>query len=99
MTGVHKICRVRKGSGAISLPKWTEVLVVLYNTPEAHRYCGRLYRKTGITARHLRNLMADMEDMQFVRRREGTKIRYIALTKTGTRLAQLFLEIYPTLKR
>lgn len=86
-------------SSAISLPKWTEVLVAIYNTPEPHRYCGRLYRKTGVTARHLRSLIAHMEDMEFVRRQDGTKIRYIALTETGERLAQLFLEIYPTLKR
>ena len=84
---------------AIFLPKWTELVVAIYNTPEAHRYCGRLYRKTGMTVRHIRNLIGDLEDMNIIERQEMGKIKYISLTETGERLAELFLRIYPEMKR
>ena len=78
----------------IYLPKWTDVLVSLYNLPKEHRYCGRLYRKTGITIRHLRELIAHLESRDLVCRCETGKIKYIALTESGTRIAELFLQIY-----
>ena len=84
---------------AIFLPKWTELVVILYNTPPEHRYCGKLHRRTGMTLRHIRNLMSDLEDMKIIERREEGKIKYITLTEAGERLAELFLEVYPTLKR
>ena len=83
----------------IYLPKWTELLVALFNAPPEQRYCGRLARSTGMTTRHLRNLVAQLERMDIVKRRNGSKIRYITLTKTGGRLAELLIEIFPTLKR
>ena len=84
---------------AIFLPKWTELVVILYNTPPEQRYCEKLHRRTGITIRHLRNLMSDLEDMEIIERREEGKIKYISLTDRGERIAELFLEIYPALKR
>lgn len=83
----------------IYLPKWTELVIALYNTKPKHRYCERLYRKTGMTTRHLRNLVTDLEEMDIVRREQGRKIKYISLTDTGEQLAQLLCQIYPTLKR
>ena len=83
----------------ISLPKWTELVMVLHNAPPEQRYCEKLHRRTGMTIRHLRNLMTDLEDMKIIERKEEGKIKYISLTETGKRLAELFLEIYPALKR
>ena len=83
----------------IYLPKWTRVMVALYNTPDEHCYCGRLHRNVGMTTRHLRSLIANLEDLNFVERTDTRKIRYITLTDTGERLAELLLQIYPTLKR
>lgn len=73
--------------------------MMLYNTPLKQRYCEKLHRKTGITIRHLRNLITDLKDMKIIERREDGKIKYISLTDRGARLAELFLEIYPALKR
>jgi len=84
---------------AIFLPKWTELVVILYNTPPEQRYCGKLHRRTGMTIRHIRNLMSDLEDMKIIQRREEGKIKYITLTEAGEHLAELFLEVYPALKR
>ena len=84
---------------AIFLPKWTELVVILHTTPPEQRYCGKLHRRTGMTIRHIRNLMSDLEDMKIIQRREEGKIKYITLTDTGERLAELFLEVYPALKR
>lgn len=83
----------------VFLPKWTEVLIVLYNTPPEQRYCGKLHRKTGMTVRHLRSLIADLEDMKILTRECRRKIKYITLTDTGEHLADLLLQIYPELKR
>ena len=79
----------------IFLPKWTELLIALYHTPAEHCYCGRLHREVGMTTRHLRNLITQLETKNIVTRQNGGKIKYITLTETGTRLAKLFLEIYP----
>ena len=86
-------------SKKIYLPKWTELLVALYNTPEEQRYCEKLHRKIGITIRHLRSLIADLEQMNILTRQGNNKIKYIQLTETGAQLAESFLEIYPTLKQ
>jgi DNA-binding MarR family transcriptional regulator len=83
----------------IYLPKWTELVVALYNAPAEHRYCGKLYRKTGMTTRHVRNLISQLERMHIVKRQHGRKVKYIHLTTTGERLAELLIEIFPTLKR
>jgi predicted transcriptional regulator len=83
----------------ISLPKWTEVVVALHNVPAEQCYCGKLFRKTGITMRHLRSLIAQLEKMNIVKRHHGSKVKYIQLTKRGEELAGLLMEIFPTLKR
>ena len=86
-----------KMSKKIFLPKWTELLIVLYNTPEEQRYCGRRHRKTGMTTRHLRSIITDLEKMNIIARQARSKIKYIQLTETGARLAELFIEVKPTL--
>ena len=84
---------------AIFLPKWTELIVILYNTPPEQRYCGKLHRRTGMTIRHLRSLVKSLERMGIVARAGEGKIKYIQLTDSGVSLAEALLEIYPTLKR
>jgi predicted transcriptional regulator len=86
-------------SRTISLPKWTELIVALANTPPEQCYCERLCRKSGMTRRHLRNLIADLQEMNLLRREEGGKIKYLSLTDSGQQLAELLQQIYPTLKR
>ena len=84
---------------AIFLPKWTELLVAVYNSPPEQCYCGRLNKATGMTIRHIRNLIADLEEMGMVTKCGDGKIRYIELTETGRQLAEEFLKISPQLKR
>jgi hypothetical protein len=68
---------------AVYFPKWVELLIALYNTPAEQRYCGCLKRKTGITLRHLRTIVADLADMHFVvmHQNGNNKIKYIDLTE------------------
>jgi hypothetical protein len=63
----------------IYLPKWTELLVALYNIPEEQRYCGRLHKRTGITIRHIRDLVNNLERMGIVTKEGKGKIKYIRL--------------------
>ena len=84
-------------SKRIFLPKFAEVLIALLNTEASHRYCERLHRKTGMTVRHLRSLIADLEQMNLITRETRRKIKYIDLTETGQSLAESLLKIYPTL--
>jgi len=86
-------------SNKIFLPKWSKVLVGLYNTPEQYRYSGKLHKEVGITTKHLRALIVDLERMNIVCIQTKSKIKYINLTDTGRTLAESFLKIYPALKR
>ena len=79
----------------VFLPKWIDLVVALYVTPEEHRYCGRLHRKTNMTTRHLRDLIAQLEEKNIVERNESSKIKYLRLTAKGEQLARSFLEIIP----
>lgn len=83
----------------IFLPKWTEILVAIYNSPEDQRYCGKLHRRTGMTIRHLRSLVRSLEGMGIVTKEGKGKIKYIQLTDSGINLAEALLEIYPALRR
>lgn len=83
----------------VFLPKWTELVVALYNTQPEHCYCEKLHRRTGMTVRHLRNLISDLESMNIIQRQCRKKIKYITLTGTGKRLAELLLQIHPELRR
>jgi predicted transcriptional regulator len=84
---------------AIFLPKWTELVVILYNTPPKQRYCEKIHRRTGMTIRHLRSLVNGLERMGIVIKEDEGKIKYIRLTDSGVSLAEALLEIYPALKR
>jgi predicted transcriptional regulator len=83
----------------IFLPKWTELLVALYNAPQEQCYTGRLHRKTGMTIRHIRNLTVLLEERGMISKMGDGKIRYITLTEQGKQLAELFRKIYPQMKR
>lgn len=83
----------------IHLPKWTELVIALYNLPAEQRYCERLCKRTGMTTKHIRDLTAQLEKIGILKRQQGSKIRYIELTETGQELAELFLKIYPALRR
>ncbi len=84
----------RKMPKTIFLPKWTQLLVALYNLPPEQCYCGRLNKATGMTIRHIRNLIDDLECMGMVRKASDGKIKYITLTETGSHLADQ--QIAPT---
>ena len=84
---------------SIDLPKFAEVLVAIYNTSEQQCYCGKLHQKIGVTNRHLRNLIVDLEDMGLIARIGNRKIKYIMLTEKGSELAEHFMKIIPKLKR
>ena len=83
----------------IFLPKWTELLVAIYNSPEDQRYCGKLHRRTGITMRHIRSLVDSLERMGIIVKEGKDKIKYIRLTDSGISLAEALMEIYPALRR
>ena len=85
-------------SQKIFLPKWADLLIALYNSSEEQRYCGRLHKQTGITTRHLRSLIDDLEKMNIISVQSRGKIKYIKLTETGTKLAESLVKIYPALK-
>lgn len=88
-----------KMSKQIYLPKWTELVVALYNTPSEQRYNQKLHRTIAITTRHLRTLISDLEDMGIATTTRKSKIKYIALTEKGEKVAESLLQIYPALKQ
>lgn len=88
-----------KMSKPLQLPKWTTLLTTLYNIPAEQRYCERLHKTTGITTRHLRAVIADLEQQEMVKRAGAGKIKYLHLTEKGTQLAESLLRIYPVVKR
>lgn len=86
-------------NGRIFLPKWTRVLIAVYNEPPNKCYSEKLHRLTGMTTRHLRNLIADLEAMDVIEVERTSKIKYLSLTQKGVELAESLLRIYPALRQ
>ena len=82
----------------IYLPKWIEVIAMLYNMPDRERYCQRLYRKLRMNSSHVRTMIHHLERFCLIERIPEKRIRYITLTEKGIALAELALRMKSVLK-
>jgi Mn-dependent DtxR family transcriptional regulator len=73
----------------VYLPKWIEVMALLYSMTDGERYCQRVYRRMSISSGHIRTMIEHLERLCLVERSPPRKIRYIRLTARGKELAEL----------
>jgi len=81
------------------VPKWIELIITLYNTPEEYRYSQKLKYKVKTTSSHMRKLLRRLEASGLVFRRRTRKIQYLILTSKGRQIAQLLLKIKQEVRR
>jgi len=77
----------------LSLPKWSDVLLGIYKTPESRRYCQKLTPHIKSTINHIRRIVKGLAKANLVRIIPTKKIKRIELTDRGKQVASALLNI------
>ena len=77
----------------LRMPRWIDILIAIYKSPEQHRYCERLNRSVGCSLTYFRNTVALMAKQSLIRILEGRKIKTLRLTDKGHQVASSALAI------
>ncbi len=77
----------------LSLPKWSDVLIGIYKTPECRRYCQKITRNIDSTANHIRAIVKFLEKAKLIQIIPTKKIKRIYLTDKGRDVALALLNI------
>ena len=81
----------------LTLPKWCDVLIVIYKTPESKRYCQKFTSNVDTTINHIREIVRVLQDAKLVEIKPTKKIKRIELTEKGKEVAQSIQKIKITL--
>ncbi|MCP4603475.1 MAG: hypothetical protein GY847_23645 [Proteobacteria bacterium] len=77
----------------LRMPRWIDILVAIYLSPEQHRYSERLNRSVGCSLTHFRNTVALMAKHNLLEIHEGRKIKTLTLTERGQQIASSIMAI------
>ena len=77
----------------IYLPKWSDVLIAIYKSPESKRYCQKIAHNVDSTNNHIRAIVKALEELKLVEIVPTKKIKQIYLTEKGKGVALALLNI------
>ena len=77
----------------LRMPRWIDILLAIYKSPEQHRYCERLNRSVGCSLTYFRNTVVLMAKHNLLEIQEGRKIKTLRLTERGHQMASSILAI------
>ena len=77
----------------LRMPRWIDILLAIYKSPEQHSYCERLNRSVGCSLTYFRNTVALMAKHDLLEIHEGRKIKTLRLTERGHQIASRILAI------
>ena len=74
------------------LPRWAEVLLVLFQVEPKDRYYQRLLRHTKVASSYVREVLQVLEDHAFLEVKRSGRIHRLVLTAKGNQLAFHLME-------
>ena len=77
----------------LSLPKWSDVLLGIYKSPESKRYCQKITPNVKSTINHIRKVVKVLAKAELIQIKPTKKIKRIYLTKKGEEVAIALLNI------
>lgn len=77
----------------LRLPKWNDVLLEIYRSPEKYRYCEKLNRSVKASLTHLREILHLLAVNNLIEILPSPKIKRIVLTEKGRRVALSVMEV------
>lgn len=77
----------------LTLPKWSDVLLGIYKTPESNRYCQKITVKVNSTINHIRAIVKVLEIEGLIEIKPTKKIKLIYLTEKGKEVAIALINI------
>ncbi len=83
----------------LRLPKWNDVLLEIYRSPEKYRYCEKLNRSVKASLTHLREILHLLAANNLIEFIPSSKIKRIALTEKGKLVALLVMDVRTALSR
>jgi predicted transcriptional regulator len=75
------------------MPKWSEVLLGIYKTPENKRYCQKITRNVKSTINHIRAIVKVLAKAKLIKIIPTKKIKHIQLTEKGKEVATSLINI------
>lgn len=82
----------------LHLPKWSNVLIGIYKTPEYKRYCQKINREVKASINHLRAIVRLLEEAKLIEIIPSRKIKRINMTEKGKRVVVNILNIKSELR-
>lgn len=71
----------------LTLPKWCDVLLVIYKCPENKRYCQKFTSNVNTTINHIREIVKVLEKEKLIQIKPMKKIKQIQITEKGKEVA------------
>lgn len=79
-------------------PVWHDVIVKIYKTPEHKRYCQKISKEVKASINHLRTIVKLLKKAKLIEIMPTKKIKRIAMTDKGKRVAASILNIKSELR-
>ena len=83
----------------LRLPRWNDVLLEIYKSGERNPYCEKLNRSLKASLTHIRDIVKSLAEHSLVEVKPNHKIKRLALTKRGKRVAVWIFQIKAELNR
>lgn len=77
----------------LRIPRWNDVLVELHRAQDRHSYCERLNRRIKASLTHVREIVKMLVRHRLVKVQPMKKIKHLALTDKGKRVAGSIIHI------
>lgn len=83
----------------IKLPRWGDVLMEIHKSQERYRYCEKLQKCVKCSRSHIREIVKLLANNNLIEIIPARKIKRIALTRKGQKIAIAILTIKSELRR
>jgi predicted transcriptional regulator len=75
------------------MPRWTDVLLEIYKSPDTKRYCEKLNKRIHGSLTHIRDIVKLLAQYGFITITPEKKINKLELTEKGVIIIESILQI------
>ena len=77
----------------LTMPRWHDVLLQIYKSPDRERYCEKLNRAVKASRTHIREIVKLLARYNLIEVQPTKKTKRLCLTEKGRKVASFIMEI------